>query len=227
MAYQLIPDYSAAQKAIKKAIEIAKEQNATDDEMKILSHKYLLIELLLIGFPNFNKLHDEETLKLFKHAFLLEQKVYKLNSEIQEVANSIFNAYANALDSLLHSRLAVLFLDKIHSLYGPSFENCAFSVKNNMDFAIKYLFKGNHLTLPQWKKLITKLRSEKISSRLITFKDCLPPLKEEEYLILFDTIELLNKYRIPSVHGQITTFESFVKIKHELMSNLNKIIDFL
>jgi len=227
LAYQLIPDYSVAQKAIKKAIEIAKEQNATADEMKILSHKYLLIELLLIGFPNFNKLQDEETFKLFRHAFLLEQKVYKIYSEIQEVANSIFNAYANALDSLLHNRLAVLLLDKIHSLYGPSFKNCAFSVKKNMDFAIKYLFKGNHLTLPQWKKLITKLRSEKISSRLITFKDCLPPLKEEECLILFDTIELLNKYRIPSVHGQITTFESFVKIKHELMPNLNKIIDFL
>ena len=96
-----------------------------------------------------------------------------------------------------------------------------------MDLAIKYLFKGNHLTLPQWKKLITKLRSEKISSRLITFKDCLPSLKEEEYLILFDTIELLNKYRIPSVHGQITTFKSFVEIKYKLMPNLNKIIDFL
>ena len=227
MAYQLIPDYSAAQNAIRKAIEISKKQNATDDEIKILSHKYLLIELHLIGFPNINKIQDKDTIKLFKHAFLLEQKVYKINSEIQEVANSIFNAYTNALDSLLHNRLAALLLDKIYAIYGPSFDQCSSSVKNNMDLAIKYLFQGHHLSLPQWKMLINNLRSENISSRLITFKDCLPPLKEEEYLILFETIDLLNKYRIPSVHGQITTFESYVKIKHEIMPNLNKIIDFL
>ena len=227
MAYQLIPDYSAAQNAIKKAIEISKKQNATYDEIKILSHKYLLIELHLIGFPAINKIQDEHTVKLFKHAFLLEQKAYKINSEIQEVANSIFNANANALDSLLHNRLGALLLAKIYVIYGPSFDQCSSSVKNNMDLATKYLFQGHHLTLPQWKMLINKLKSENISTKLINFKDCLPSLKEEEYLILFETIDLLNKYRIPSVHGQITNFESYVKIKHKLMSNLNKIIDFL
>lgn len=227
MAYQLIPDYSAAQNAIKKAIDIAKEQNATENQIKILFHKYLLIELLLIGFPNINKISYEDTLKLFKHAFLLEQKAYKINLEIQEVANSIFNAYANSLDSLLYNRLGPLFLDKIHEVYGPSLDLCSSVDKKNMDLAIKYLFRGRHLTLPQWITLIKNLRAENISLELIAFKDCLPMLKEEEFLILIETIDLLNKYRIPSVHGQITTFESYVKIRHKLMRNLNTIIDFL
>lgn len=227
IAYQLIPDYSAAQNAIKKAIDIAKEKNETKEEIKTLVHKYLLIEISLIGFPNINKIPYEDTIKLFKHAFLLEQKVYKINSEIREVANSIFNAYANALDSLLHKRLSPPILDKIHALYGPNFDQCSSVDKNKMDFAIKHLFQEHHLTLPQWKKLINNLRKEKITSKLINFKGCIPLLREEEFLTLFETIDILNKYRIPSVHGRITTFENFVKIKHELISKLNKIIDFL
>lgn len=227
MAYQLIPDYSESKKAIKKAISIAKKNNVSNQEMQNLHRKLLLIEVILRGQPSINSISNEETKKLFRHAYYLDQDVYKKNLKIREVANSIFNAYANALDSLLYHTLSKPFLDKIHDKYGKNFSACNHSTKRKMDLAIKHLFKGGHLTLPQWKILLKKLRKEKVPKKLKEFPDCLPDLDEEQFELLFSTIDLLNDYRIPSVHGQITTFKEYHKEKFKIIHNLNDIINFL
>jgi len=187
----------------------------------------LLIEVILTGQISINLISNEETRKLFRHAYYLDQDLYKKNLRIREVANSIFNAYANALDSLLYHSLSKPFLDKIHEEYGKDFCDCNHSTRRKMDLAIKHLFKGDHLTLPQWKILLNKLRKEKVPKKLKEFSDCLPDLNEEEFELLFTTIDLLNDYRIPSVHGQITTFEEYHEEKYKFIHNLNDIIDFL
>ncbi|KKN84240.1 hypothetical protein LCGC14_0290540 [marine sediment metagenome] len=227
MGYHLIPDYSKAKKAIKKAIEIAINQDSSQEELKTLRNKLVFIEVMLIEFPSVNKIKFEDTKQLFNHAFKLDRDYYKKNSSITEVANSIFNAYANALDSLLHNTLSKSFLVKIHEVYENDFDDCSSSIKKSMDIAIKYLFQGNHLTLPQWNKLLKNLKLDRTPLNLIEFKACMPNLKKQEYEILVKTIIILNNYRIPSVHGQITTLEEYREEKYKIIGNLNVIIDFL